>query len=956
MTFSPASGRFTQFVASFPVREFTAATAYDRIGSIKRLAVIGVLIALLGVPLAGCGEQETKQQSLDKALATFQAGNYQGAEIELKNLLLDNPQFAAARFLLGQVYLELGEGAAAEIALDRARSLGIPEKSLAVPFAKAYMQQKKYDRVIEQSDSAASLPEATRNELAVIRAEALILTGRAEEARAELERLLGESPDLLSAQVAMVRLDYRLGDREGAKARLEKVLATDPESIDAWSLLGNVELDSGRFAESEAAFNESISRRGRPDIDRARRAMARVRLDKVDDAKADIRDLRSSVYKQHPYVDYVDGYIRFVEQNYAEAAERFKASYDKAPKVNTAYLLAVSHYQLGNLEQARHFVDKVRGAAPNSLTANRLSGSIAMSASDIDVARNDLERVLSQSPDDPVALRMMVSAAMLGGDADASLEYAERLLKVAPDSQDAKTQLMLARLMQDDPGDFASVDKQAAEGGLGYTEDFLAASLAFKAGDNALALSRAKALHEQYPDKVDPINLMAAAHLRMNQWDEARSMLEKSLKKDPDNLVAGRNLAAIDVQQGRIDQARERLERVINAHPSDDTAVIMLVDAYDLLGKPEQATAVLEKAQVDNPDALKLRAKLAGRYIVFGDILRVLELTGELTKEQWQAEPALLETRGKAQARSGDLASARRTFEQWVEVRPETAKAHFLLGDILARTGQQSQALVSVSRAVELDAAYVAARVGEIRLLVVNGKLEEARVAIAALRSDFGDSYEVLHTEGWFAMGTNDYATAEDRLSKAIVIKQNSETMQLLARSLWLQGKQQESVNRMQDWLNKSPNDAAVMLQLGEAYLALERNDDATAVYKELLALAPNNIIALNNLAWLDRNRDLTLALEHAERAHDLAPDAPNVLDTYGQLLLKKGEQDRGLRMLQRAVDAAPNDPELKLHLGRALLQYGQPAEGARILQQLIDEHQQGAEVDQARGLLQTTR
>src|SRR3546814_20331901 len=92
------------------------------------------------------------------------------------------------------------------------------------------------------------------------------------------------------------------------------------------------------------------------------------------------------------------------------------------------------------------------------------------------------------------------------------------------------------------------------------------------------------------------------------------------------------------------------------------------------------------------------------------------------------------------------------------------------------------------------------------------------------------------------------------------------------------------SVAVREGWLKKNPNDVPMLLAAGQAYTQLNRYDDATAAYRRVHALAPSNVVALNNLAWLLQKSEPDEALRHAERANQHAPGAPWSLVNLGWL------------------------------------------------------------------------
>ena len=94
-------------------------------------------------------------------------------------------------------------------------------------------------------------------------------------------------------------------------------------------------------------------------------------------------------------------------------------------------------------------------------------------------------------------------------------------------------------------------------------------------------------------------------------------------------------------------------------------------------------------------------------------------------------------------------------------------------------------------------------------------------------------------------------------------------------------------------------------------------NDMVPDIYERVLDLDPNDLVALNNLAWYLRERDPKKALAYAEKAHELAPKAPSILDTYAMALLANGDNAKALRMIERALDKAPKNPSMRLHYAR---------------------------------------
>ena len=98
----------------------------------------------------------------------------------------------------------------------------------------------------------------------------------------------------------------------------------------------------------------------------------------------------------------------------------------------------------------------------------------------------------------------------------------------------------------------------------------------------------------------------------------------------------------------------------------------------------------------------------------------------------------------------------------------------------------------------------------------------------------------------------------------------------------------------------------------------------AAARYQELIAQEPNNVVALNNLAWVSGEIGDPKAISYAERGVSLSPNSAATLDTLGVLLMKKGETAKGLEHLSNAARLAPDRYDIRLNYARSLATAGQ--------------------------------
>ena len=128
----------------------------------------------------------------------------------------------------------------------------------------------------------------------------------------------------------------------------------------------------------------------------------------------------------------------------------------------------------------------------------------------------------------------------------------------------------------------------------------------------------------------------------------------------------------------------------------------------------------------------------------------------------------------------------------------------------------------------------------------------------------------------------------------------------------------------------------------------LPKQADVAEQYLKLLEYDPENIATLNNIAWLYQEEGIPGGIKYAERAHELAPERPEITDTLGWLLVQNGEVNRGLVLLQEARVKAPHIPDIHYHMAVALYKSGRTAEARKELDRLLKTGKSFSELDNA--------
>jgi Tfp pilus assembly protein PilF len=118
---------------------------------------------------------------------------------------------------------------------------------------------------------------------------------------------------------------------------------------------------------------------------------------------------------------------------------------------------------------------------------------------------------------------------------------------------------------------------------------------------------------------------------------------------------------------------------------------------------------------------------------------------------------------------------------------------------------------------------------------------------------------------------------------------------------------------------------------LATLYESISEWDAAIDRYRTILARTPNNILALNNLAYVlaVRKNNAAEALPLAKRAHELAKNLPPIADTLAWVEHLAGDDAAAEPLLVDAARRMPNNADIRLHAAFVLAANGKSAQAA---------------------------
>ena len=109
-----------------------------------------VLCGVVATALAGCDSGPSAEEHFQRGVEYQNARNLPAAAIELKNALEKDNEHGGARLHLGQIYLLIGNGAAAEKEFENARRIGVDAVETEHGLLRALDLQSRHEDILQR--------------------------------------------------------------------------------------------------------------------------------------------------------------------------------------------------------------------------------------------------------------------------------------------------------------------------------------------------------------------------------------------------------------------------------------------------------------------------------------------------------------------------------------------------------------------------------------------------------------------------------------------------------------------------------------------------------------------------------------------------------------------------------------------------------------------------------------
>jgi cellulose synthase operon protein C len=889
---------------------------------------------------------------LQNAQQMLAHGNVAGAVIELRNAVRDNPENAVAHFDLGSIDLKLGDPIAAERELRQASDRGYNKSAVTPLLAEGYLMQGRYKDLL-QSFTTENLPRDEQPRILVLRSLAYLALHDLPAAQASAAEAELVAPKFAEAPLASARVAIAEGNPALADQKIDRVLEIDPHQADALTLRGRMLVQKGDKAGALAAYNAAIAAAPLNIDARVQRANLLILTGQHDNAAADV-DFVLAHSAKDPRALYLKAVLRADAGDFAGADAALEPISTILPQMPGGYyLLAITKFNLKQPEQAADALSHYQAYFPNDLGAKTLRAQIELSLRHPGNAIEILNKVNADGHATALTHTLLGGAELMAGQPQQAAQNLQQAATLEPGNSAVLAELASAKMQMGDAAGAEGTLQRSLD--ASPTEEKTSEQLilaAIAAGDYTRANSVLNNLRHQVGDSEN-VGLLSGL-LKLAQFDisGAKSEYEAVLKQDPSAFQAKLGLARIAGMQGQGAEQQKLLTEVLEKDQGNRQALSGVVPVLVREQKFAQAQTILEAAHAATPADLSIISMLAAVDVRAGDSAKAIDLVDQAQKNGAPAAP-LITLRSQIQMSAGDTNAAMASFRELLTLDPGNVDARRALAGLLVRQ-KNFESATAVLRDGLKSAPNNVALQQDIVMTAYGESGEKAALAAADdIKKDASSLPAARLLKGNFYMLTKNPQQAAAAYDTEFQAAPSEQLANSTAGALMAAGQAAQARQMLQGWLAKNPDSADTAMLLATLDISEHQLSDATKKLNVVLAQRPNDVAALNNLAWVDQQLNDPAALGLAQRAFMLGP-TPQVMDTLGWIMATRGNAAPAVPLLRQASAANPSDPSMRYHLAYALNATGEKQAAIEVLRQIVASNAKFDDQEDARHMLDT--
>ncbi len=900
--------------------------------STRRPAWAVATVALTVLVLSGCGALLTPQYRIHRAEREMHAGQWQRAAVDLRAAVQKQPANAHAWLLLARLGLLAGDPHGAQSSLEHAVHAGARGEDVNELQARVWLATGHAKTLLAAIDQhKLQLDQPYRM---LYRSKALLGSGQAQKAIAAVAPLATGGSALTEARDIVAEALVQEGKLTAAMQALTTAARLDPTSPEPRLFKGRIEVWRGHFAAAEHTLAGALKRMppAEPVLQRVSALIAlteaRLALGNVAAASKSQAAL-AALEPNAPETMLLAARIKLVRGKLEDGVNELERVVAAAPSfVQARMLLGAALLKRGDLEQAQEQLQDVVHRTPENLQARKLLAQVRLKLGEPQGALSALTPALTAPELDQQLLQLYSVAAKRAGNSHALARALERIVRKNPKDEAAKLNLAAVYLGGDQAAEALAILRQTHDITNLRRDRLLIAAISAVHGPSAASGAVEQLVHAE-PHDASVLNLAASYYAGQSELPRARSLLREALAINPNDLGSQIDLARLEQAMGDSGAAVHRLRGVLSAHPK---ALPVRLELASLLLRQRQfgeARSVLEAAGAHAGAAIPFA--LADVALVQGD-LKAAESALDRAVATQPDDAALSENAGLMLMRGNQYSAALARFAHAAQLAPSNALYWFNTARAQLALNQPLAARASLEKAEHAQPHWLPAVSALVELDVHQGKGQAALARVNAGLKAEPHNPGLLALKGQVESALGDSKAAVADLSAAQRLRPSAMFAVQLYR-VELRAHAADPQRPLEQWLAREPKDWRVRNVLAYYDLAVLKSlPRAVRELRRSLVLAPNDVMALNDLAWALGQQGNPQAVAMAQRAYHLAPKSASVNDTLGWILARRGHSTQALPYLERATRLQPKNPQMQYHYAYVLAKTGARARARTVL------------------------
>ncbi len=591
---------------------------------------------------------------------------------------------------------------------------------------------------------------------------------------------------------------------------------------------------------------------------------------------------------------------------------------------------------------------------------------------------------------DPTLDKLQVYSLMKGGSYQDVSELLNSLIENDPNDNSLKLSLALLYLREKKFDQSQELLDQIDDEERSFSVEVAKIELLNAKGDFEQSMRAADELIERFGTAQSYIT-RGRNFVMIGKNDLAEKDFLKAVEVKPENIECWLVLTDFYRISQNDSKARETINKAISKMPENTNLLKKAIILYGASGSEEDlehSGELIDQALSANPEDVDLRL-LKSRFLIStrnnANVIKAVEILEGLIETYpnvagaWQllanvsiqnnnpdralfycekglahspSDPQLLLLKAKVGMETSPF-SAVKILNDLLERNPGEIDIIIPLAQAHIKTGNINEAIEMLKQKIETANLQDKRRLNlMLATAYEKDRQSERATEIFEKLAEDSDDEALLYTRANLLIEESKWADLIKLVSKwSANNKDNLDVCHVISRQL-IMNDEMNAKATAEDILKRlrasDPTNLETLSNLGLVYQLNGKPAESADIYEEILNIQPNNIVAINNLAWIlaENKGEFDKAVQLATRGLELAPNYEDLYDTRGVIYYRMGEYDKAVEDFQNNLKLIPPGKAeaagAYFHLGRLYAEIGNSSKAVENLNRAISLDPEG--------------